>query len=241
MLTGALAATMPLGSGVYNPAVLSLSGWWRGSYSGSPWAGVASAGASGSRNLTEATTPPATGGAQNGHTPADFDGVDDLLSGAAFDAFITAGAGSIWCLARADAAAADGGVGSRINNPGLVFQDTGSSVFGLGFSDAGVTVAAYDGAYAEIVNATATGAYFLAQVKWDSTNLKMRVNSEAWDSVACGALSGLTSDILVVGKGFGAAQFDGRILEVGIASAALSDGTFDSVKSYVNARYALSL
>lgn len=43
----------------YDPADLSLNGWWRDdTYATGTWTGVASAGGSGSRNLTEGTNPP---------------------------------------------------------------------------------------------------------------------------------------------------------------------------------------
>jgi hypothetical protein len=44
----------------FNPATLSLTGWWSaGNYVSGTYTGSASAGASGGRNLTEATVPPA--------------------------------------------------------------------------------------------------------------------------------------------------------------------------------------
>jgi hypothetical protein len=45
----------------------------------------------------------------------------------------------------------------------------------------------------------------------------------------------------VVGRNYDTKFLDGRILDVGMATSALSDGSFDSVKSYVNSRYALAL
>jgi len=46
---------------------------------------------------------------------------------------------------------------------------------------------------------------------------------------------------IVLGRNYATAFFDGRILEVGAAPSALSDATFDDIKSYVNSRYGLAL
>ncbi len=225
---------------VFDPATLTLEGWWR-EYSASPLAGIASAGGSGSRDLTEATNPPSVGALQNGRAPADFDGTNDLLGSATtFTTFAAAAAGSVWCLFYADSAAADAGAGLRLDNEGLVCESGGATAFNLCFSDAGVTASLYDGGFKERVEACTTGAYHLAQVKWDSTNLKLRVDSGAWNSIAAGALSGSAGG-LVVGRNYDTKFFDGRILDVGMATSALSDDNFNSVKSYVNSRYGLSL
>jgi hypothetical protein len=229
-------------AGAPGPSSLTLEGWWRGSFSGSPWVGSASAGGSGSRDLSEATNPPAIGAAQNGYTPAEFDGTNDNISSAtAFTTFVSAAAGSIWCLFLANTAGADAGAGLRYTNKGLVANDGGGTAMGLTFCTAGVAVDLYDGtAWKEVITACSTGAYHLAQVKWDSTDLKLRIDSGAWASVSANAMTGSTGG-LVVGRNYANARIDGRILDVGTAPTALPDATFDDVKSYINARYGLSL
>lgn len=62
------------------PTGLSIDGFWRANFSASPWPGVATAGLSGGRDLTEATNPPTTGTVQNGWTPALFNGTTQLLT-----------------------------------------------------------------------------------------------------------------------------------------------------------------
>jgi hypothetical protein len=229
------------GVSVFDPASLSLEGWWRADFAASPWTGTASAGGSGARNLTEATNPPAVGAAQNGKNPADFDGTNDLLGSATtFTTFAAAAAGSIWCLFYADTSAADAGAGSRHDNEGLVAEEGGATALNLTFSAGGVSVSLYDGAFKEVITACGTGAYHLAQAKWNSTNLYLRIDSGSWVSIAAGALSGSAGG-LVVGRNYDTKFLDGRILDVGMATSALSDGSFDSVKSYVNSRFALAL
>lgn len=229
-------------SSAFDPATLALTGWWRASFTASPWTPTASAGSSGANgNLAEATNPPTSGTAQNGFNPAAFDGINQVLTSANnFSTFVTGGAGSIWVLFYATAAAADAGAGLRIGNPGLVFQDTGGTTFGIGYSDAGVTVAYYDGAYEELVIAASLNNYHLAQVKWDSTNLKMRVDSGARSSIAAAAMT-LSANPIVVGKNYTTGYQACRVLEVGTINSALSDADEDNIKSYVNSRYGLAL
>src|SRR6267142_3229718 len=77
--TGSSAPPAP----AFTPADLSLSAWFRASYtSPPPWVGRASAGTSAAKNLTTAAssvTDPSAGTAVNGLTPAHFDGTDVLL------------------------------------------------------------------------------------------------------------------------------------------------------------------
>jgi hypothetical protein len=46
---------------------------------------------------------------------------------------------------------------------------------------------------------------------------------------------------LRVGMNSGTAFFDGLIAEIGFIDSALPDATFDSIKTYINGRYGLSL
>ena len=62
------------------PLSKNWTGFWRANYTGSPWPGETTLGPSGTRDLTEAISPPAGGAAQNGYTPADFNGTLNLLT-----------------------------------------------------------------------------------------------------------------------------------------------------------------
>jgi hypothetical protein len=227
----------------FDPATLSLTGWWRGNYTASPWVGTASAGSSGTRNVTEATNPPSTGAAQNLLVPALFDGTNDKLTSAInFDQFCSQGASSIWVLFYAVAAGADAGAGSKHTNKGILCCDTGLTTFNLTYSTSGVAVSLFgSGAtWIEREAAAATGQYHLAQVRWDGVNLGLRLNSGAWSNVAAVAAA-LGAAPLVMGKNWNAAFANVRILDVGTAQTAFPDATFNNIKSYINTRYALAL
>jgi hypothetical protein len=198
---------------------------------------------SGSRNVSEATNAPSTGPAQNSLVPALFDGTNDKLTSAInFDQFCSQGAGSIWVLFYAVAAGADAGAGSRHTNKGILCNDTGLTTFNLTYSTSGVAVSLFGSgaAWVERVAAAAVGQYHLAQVRWDGVNLGLRLNSGAWDNVAMAAAA-LGASPLVIGKNWNAAFANVRILDVGTAQSALSDGNFNNVKSYCNNRYGLLL
>ena len=229
-----LCANLPL-----NPASLALQGWWRGSYTGSPWPGTPSIGGSGTRVLSASPgDAPAVGAAQNGYSPADFDAgaFNSISTGASLSTFFAADAGSLFVLFQADIAAP--AAVQVINRPPLVADNIGH--ISLNFSTAGVTAVIDEGTYCSASAAATAGPYHLAQMKWDGTNLMVRVDSGSWVSTPCGNISSLSST-LKMGYVFGGAVFDGRILEVGLAKEVFSDSTFDAIKTYLNSRYSLGL
>jgi len=225
-------------SSAFDPATLSLTGWWRASYSGSPWAGTASAGASGSRSLSEATHPPTTGTAVNSLTPADFGGVNSVLSGAAISTYISASAFSLWVLFNADTA--DSGAGGAYASPYL-FGDTATYMF-LSFDANGLNVRVSDGAtFPTVTVACATGGWHLAQVQYGSSTLKLRVDGGAWSSTATCAAIADVSNTMRVGLSYSGTALDGRVAEVGVANTAIALATFDDVLTYTRGRYAQAL
>src|SRR5205814_1311397 len=80
------------------------------------------------------------------------------------------------------------------------------------------------------------------QLKWDGTQMRMRIDSGGWSAnTNAKTLQIFGTGQLVVGKNYASGFFDGRILEVGIAPSVISDANFDNIKAYVNTRYALAL
>jgi hypothetical protein len=229
-----------------SPASLPLTGWWR-DYAGVPWHGSASAGMSGGRNLDSAGSNPAIGATINGHGPAAFNGsVPNVLGSGSVpiaDVFGTT-AGSFFALFRATSAPAPG---AATYQDGNLFGDHYNGEVGFGFSTSGITFVMYDGGdYVERAIPCGAGAWHLAQWKWDGVNTYGRVDGAAW--TAWGGGTWVPSDVTVItnrlltGAGYGnGVTFDGSILEIGVSNTALSDATFDAIRSYVNARYALSL
>ena len=232
-------------AGSYNPAALALTGWWRASYSGSPWAPTASTGPSGSNgNLAEATNPAAVGSAQNGYTPAAFDGTNDELSNVnLLSTFVNAGAGSAVVLFYAASASAAAPAWQPYDDPGLLVQSGGGTTWGINYSTMGVRVGLYDGTWRDLAVAAPTGSYHLAQVKWDGATLKVRVDSGSWSSLAAGNCDPTAAGgSLTAGRNYSsAAFFNGSVLEVLLTSNVLDDATFDNLKTYFATRYGLLL
>lgn len=237
-----------ISGGVYDPAVLSLTGWWPSPYSGSPLVGAASAGTSLGRDLSEATNPPAVGsgagvGVFNGYAAPDLDGVNDKLdSPDQLGTFIDVGAFAGWVAFYADAVNADNGSGSRWANAQFMTNVTDAD-FGVGISDAGVHAYCDPTAGKELVIACGTGAPHAAFFRYTGTDLELAVDSGSWSTVTTSNVATLTR-LMRFGTRYNAAVefFNGRILDMGISDVALSRATLQTdVKSYINARYALSL
>jgi hypothetical protein len=153
---------------------------------------------------------------------------------------LNASAWSAWALFYADTAAADIGAGARFFNTQF-FGGTGDAAFGVGFSDAGIHVHQLDGAQKEIVIACGTGAWHLLQAKYDGTDLKLRLDSGSWSSLAAGNISSMTFSPIFCGWSQLGVFFDGAVADLGVADFAISDGDFDGVIEYVNDRYGLAI
>ncbi len=223
----------------FDPATLALTGWWRASYAGAPWAATASAGTSlANGGLTTNSDDPTVGTTQNGYAPADFNGSGNNLRNVTdITSFATTTASTIVALFRADTAAAPTG---NIYDDASLFIDANAD-YGLSFTTSGVGGFATAGVYKSKYVACATGAYHLVMMRHNGVNLGMTLDSAAEVTSVCGTLTALSGNI-DTGRGYGAAHFfDGRILELMIAGVALSDGDYANIRGYVNTRYGLAL
>ena len=229
----------------FNPATLSLTGWWRGPFRQSPWVGQISAGGSGGRDLTEAANAPSAGTALNGIAPAAFNGTnDELTPGGTTETYYNNNAYSGWALVKINAITTDEVHESTgYANDQIIAGTAGYT--GVSLRSTGPTVGLwhFDGAQKAASTAIATGSWQLVQWKYDGTNLKIRVNSGAWASAAAGNIdaTGMTQ-VMRPGRNYnGTAYTDIEIADLALTDSALSDGTFDNIKSYINARYGLAL
>jgi hypothetical protein len=233
------------GTSVFDPATLSLTGWWRASFAASPWVGTASAGTSGSNNLTEATNPPTVGSALNGLNPASFNGsTKQLTAGGTVSTYVSPTAYSGWALVNIAAIATDSGTGSPYVND-HVFADTVGGYFGLALRSTGPGIQAYhlDATTYQVAATTfTTSAWTLIQWRYDGTNIGVRVNSGSWVTQAAASMvAGAAGAGLRMGHNYNVSFLNGLVADAGLASSSFNDATFDQIKSYVNARYALAL
>ena len=228
----------------FDAASLQLTGWWRGSSAGSPWAGSPSTGSSGLRNLTEATNPPSAGTAVNGFAPADFDGTNDLMnvSGLTTRNLVSASAGSVAALVNIDAINTSVAIGGLIwQNDGII-SDNGA-YWGLMLGGASSNQAqgyVYDGAFSAAGVTITLATWQFLQMRWDGTRVEMRLNNGSWNTATAGSMQS-TANGLRVGVNADTRFFDGRLLELMTADRYVGENDFDRIRGYVNARYALSI
>jgi len=221
----------------FDPASLTLSFWVRASYGGSGWSGVASAGASGSRNLATLTNAPDIGASLNGLAGADCDGVNEAFdyTGGTLNTILSNAAYTyVWAgVPRSPAAAA-----SPAYNGDLLVGDNGGTV-GTEFSASGVK-AFHDDGTLKTTAAVACSAnnFHTIAVRYNGTNLQIRVDGGAWTSVAAGNVgAGLSTVVLRLMRNFASVYADGVIYEFMAAQSALSDGTIDDIEAYLVDRY----
>lgn len=243
MIGFSFGASGRAGSAAFDPSTLALTGWWRSNYSVGSWTGRASAGISGTKDLTNgtgATQPDAV--IVGAHTVPDFEASNtDQLTQAVGDLndFFNAGAGSVVVLL-----AAESWVAAQANAYAetCIWNDAGGNV-GLYVSSSGARAALYDGAwnftpYATGLSLSTDGAL---QMYWDGSTLGLRANSGTWQTTPAGSISNMGFGLRLGQNANAANHGDGIIKEMMTIDAAWSAGTFDNIKSYINTLYSLSL
>ena len=226
-------------AGVFDPATLSLTGWWRASFSGAPWTPTASAGSSASNGNLVVGTAPSTGTAVNGLTPASFNGTSHYLTGGTTGTFYSTGSGSLWCLCKPTTTAVVASAG--YDEPAVI--STNQAIVNITYTTSGFGFVFFDTGYKIARTAATAGSWHLAQMKWDGSNLRYRVDNGAWTDLAAGPMS---SSYLVypiqMGTNYSAVTFfAGDVLEYGTCSTTLTDTDFDNIRLYANSRYGLAL
>lgn len=215
-------------------AVLPLTMYFDSStYAVGTWTGKASAGTSGGRNATTAGANPTVGANLNGiptvafaHASAQY-----LNFSYALSTVFTAGAWSWWCLCNQTAAAIGSLFGDQVD----------------GYVDIGTTAIPqfnplqFNGGYFGPAVASFTSQWQLVQAKYDGTNLKARVNSSAWSSVAVGNIGSLIRQCRIGANYNTLNTFDGLMASMGAAQVAFSDAQFNAIKAALNTRFALAL
>lgn len=226
----------------FDPAALSLDLWLRGSFSASPWVPTSSAGGSGSAgNFAEATNPPAPGTAENGFTPAVFDGVTSVLVNAnPISTNITAAQWGAAVLFYANSALV---ASSPAYNDAVLIGD-GLGFWGLYINASGVVAYQTDGvgAQATAPSSVSFGAWHLAIGWFDGININLDVDGVLSTPVAAGNVNNITGGGQT-GISAGGTPYDGRLMEVMATKGAefASPSTRANLRAYVSSRYAMTI
>jgi hypothetical protein len=225
---------------VFDPATLALTGWWR-DFAGSPWAGTASAGTSGTPTLSSGSAP-GVGASMNGHAVADFDGAgDNLFSSAATATHFTNAAGGAAVLFNADTAAA--AAAEAYDDRPLISDENGR--FALVHTASGIRATIYNGAAWVITPsiACATGAYHWAFAWWTGGTLYVQLDGGTPQSIAIGGSGvNLGAGLLKLGENYDTTKdYDGKVADVMTMASAWTAGNITDIVDYGNDRYGLAL
>jgi hypothetical protein len=222
-----------------DPAQLALTGWWRDfpeleDETGDPWPGTASAGISGDQQMDDV----------DGNNRDELNGhgvlVNISLPGGTLegtlDTYINALSFSFWLLIFCNDVSPQQDLLATSEASPTFEVDIQTSAARLRVNQAGSA--------GSVSKAIIDGVWRLVTGRYDGTNLQIGVN-EAPGASGGGStaaystsLSPLTGTV-TFGIRFG--DFDGMVAEIGITDQVLTDGNFSMIKSYINARYGLSL
>lgn len=238
------ALTAPDAS-VYDPAVLPLTLWLRASFSASPWVGTASAGNSGTHDVTEATNPPTAGSGGtlvNALAPAIFDGTNDILVGTTTSTYLSVSAYTHVALIKVSSVIATTPGSPQVDDQ--VFADQASWA-GLRVFDASGTIKAsgwhYDTGYKSPTGLTVGTAWAMVSTTFNGSTISTDVNNSGAPSTVTAANAGGLSGTFTMGRSQSGSFPAFSILELMAAQSVISGANLSNIKSYFNSRYALSI
>ncbi len=227
-------------------AAMALRFWWRaGNYNGSgAWSGQASAGASGSNTLSEATNyPDQVSSTINGINCPNYNGTDDRLSGASVITYYGTAAQYGWVLARLDAVDTNN-ANWALNDP--LLMTSGTQQWGVIVRNTSGTYTVEHWVFTGTGDKTASttfsvNTWTLFQWKNNGTTIGVRVNGGAWVTSSGGTVNSLAATLVVGWGGGGGAFCDGQFAEVGGTEVPMADADYDIVRAYCNQRYAVGV
>ena len=234
---------------IYDPAVLSLSGWWR-DYNGAPWIGTASAGTSGDagKSFDTAGVDP-TVGSIGLYTYANFSGAGKALLATTLtmeDLFTSTEYTQVY-LVYMYTLPASAGESTPYSDIPILADTGGGAYYGSSLSTSGFTgyhldsTVSYKGARVALPTGN-TGFWMMLTSRFDGAILKSSANLGTEATQTKLASLGLGPAPVKLGRDiFNVDTFDGRIAEIITAKTYLSDTDLANIKSYFNGRYTLAL
>jgi hypothetical protein len=226
----------------WSPASLALSLWCRGSYTGAPWAGNASAGASTGRTLATDGADPTTGTAVGGFTPASSNGTKKLKSSVTLSTLLPGAGYEIFALFKATSAAAP--TAAPYTDPQIVGENTDGDV-GIAFTTSGVSAFHFDGGGYQATTpiARATGLWTLANAFYNGTQISCALNGGTPQTVTAASMSGpgVAAATFGVFEQYLAPSFAGDVMELACMATNTTAGNRTKFRLYCNQRYGVSV
>jgi hypothetical protein len=233
-----LGGAMPFDVSIHR---LPLTGWWRASYSGAPWAGTPSGGTSGSHPAYVGTVAPSVGTAVNGLSPAHFNGSSNYLRDNV-NPFATYISGTGYRCALLVNVGANAAPAANAYQDAALVCDGGTGAWGIGVNSDEVRVYhAHTGVYTTLAQPITQG-WHVIDVAYDGTTLSLSVDGNDAVTATVAALNGFGTDAFLIGANYDAsAYFAGDIAEILVCDQPLTGISASAIKSYLEARYALDL
>jgi hypothetical protein len=141
----------------------------------------------------------------------------------------------------------DTGTSSSLGYGGKqLIDDSGINRFAISLRDASdptrvlIRAFTYDGADKHVDISVFLNSWYIAAIKHDGTDLKLRINSGSWSSVAAGTTVSFTGGAVSIMEG------DGNNIDVDVAhlvtfNTAVSDADIRLVEEYLSAQLAITL
>jgi hypothetical protein len=225
----------------WSPAVLALTGFWeRGDYDAqtATWTARASAGASGGRNLTQATA--ANVPTETNLEPV-FNGVSGYLdSNIVWSTYVTASAGTLVCVFLSNA---DGAPAVQSYDDPTLIANVGNNSF-LSVNGTNVRAALFDAAYQEVNIPVVPGGVHIATLTWNGTIMSLSIDGGAPVTHACGPVTGALTGVLRVGSGWNASAFQclpGIVRSVAVVASVVSGPDLTKIVKWAQARHGVSV
>lgn len=218
----------------WSPASLALTSYWdRGNYqdtTAGTWPGLASAGSSGGRDLTQGT---ASAQPTEVNLEPDFDGTNDYLQHANGAFFGTSG--SVCAIVCVDSVAAQ-------TNPYVeetIYSSSDVTVV-MSISDGGVAAEIHDGAYKVVRRAATVGELHLAIMRWNGVALGLAVDGGTEATTPAGNCT-YGSCTGYLGMNYTSAAFlDGRIRMLLTMASTISDANAAKLLKWARASRGLA-
>lgn len=225
------------GASPFDPTTLNPTVHVRASYPGGPWAGVGAA-----AGLTQDAPNTTIGPALNGLDSCNFQGIgtQDYFRGpAATTAFDNDGS-SVIVICKPTLARPNNALAVLCPGISTVFNN---ALFTMAYSDAGLRVSGYDGAYHELTIAAPVDDVHLFAMRIDGVNIGASVDGDQFEDhqTACGNIT-FTGSTIGVGSAYNVFgnEWQGYMWEYMAFDYAITSSDLNNVRLYSNWAYGTS-